>query len=285
MSGDADLVRALVPLAEAIPLARAALTGGALRLGQARTSNPPRTTLVQITRADGTPVGSSRPLSSDTGRDDGDPGRRTPDIGRERTDTGPRTSDVGHAGAHCDLCHESIATGHAHLIDVTDHSLHCVCRACALLFTPKGAGTGRFRAVPDRYEQLEADADGPWLTMEVPVGLAFFIRAENGELAAFYPSPAGATQSALSIDSWQDLAARAPRLATLEPEVEALLVRQLHGRRDAFIVPVDVCYELVGIVRRDWRGFDGGRAVRSAIDERFDRMRARSLASREGVSA
>jgi hypothetical protein len=274
MNGDADLVRALVPLAEAIPLARAALAGGTLRLGRARTStpNPARTALVQITRADGTPVRSSRPLSPDIGR-------------QEIEDAGHRIPSAGHDDAYCDLCHETIAGDHAHLIDATDHSLHCVCRACALLFTPKGAGTGRFRAVPDRYEQLQGDAEAPWLTMEVPVGLAFFIRAENGDVAAFYPSPAGATQSALSPDSWQDLAARAPRLATLEPEVEALLVRQLHGRRDAFIVPVDVCYELVGIVRRDWRGFDGGRAVRSAIDEWFDRVRARSLASREGVSA
>lgn len=266
MNGDADLVRALVPLAEAIPLARAALTGGALRLGRARAStpNPARTPLVQITRADGTPVGS--PQSS-------------------RSEVGRWTPDTGHGDAHCDLCHETIAVDHAHLIDVTDHSLHCVCRACALLFTPKGASAGRFRAVPDRYEQLHGDAGTPWLTMEVPVGLAFFIRAEDGEVAAFYPSPAGATQSSLSPDSWQDLLAREPRLATLAPEVEALLVRQLHGRRDAFIVPVDMCYELVGIVRRDWRGFDGGRVVRSAIDERFDRVQARSLASREGVSA
>jgi hypothetical protein len=254
MNGDAVLVRALSPLAGAIPFVRAALADGALGVGSAGPAmpNPPRTPLVQITRADGTPVGSPR-------------------------------AQAGHGDAQCDLCHETIPTGHAHVIDVADHALHCVCRACALLFTSKSAG--RFRAVPDRYEQLDGDAESPWLTMDVPVGLVFFIRSENGEVAAFYPSPAGATRSALQPDSWEALLARAPRLATLEPDVEALLVRHLRGRQDAFIVPVDVCYELVGIVRRDWRGLDGGRAVRSAIDGWFDRVQARSLAPPEGVSA
>jgi hypothetical protein len=254
MTGDAVLVRALGPLAGAIPFVRAALADGALGAARAVTAAPngPRPVFVPITRADGTPVGRRRP-------------------------------EAGHGDARCDLCHETIAAGHAHLIDVTDQALHCVCRACALLFTSKSAG--RFRAVPDRYEQLDGDAESPWLTMDVPVGLAFFIRLQNGEVAACYPSPAGATRSALPPDSWEALVARTPRLATLEPEVEALLVRHLRGRREAFIVPVDVCYELVGIVRRDWRGLGGGPAVRSAIDGWFDRVQARSLAQSEGVSA
>jgi hypothetical protein len=154
-----------------------------------------------------------------------------------------------------------------------------------LLFTPESGSSGRFRAVPERYEQLRAEAETPWMTMEVPVGLAYFIKAPNGDVSAFYPSPAGATQSPLSCESWQDLLAGEPRLATLEADVEALLVRCLRDRRDAFIVLVDVCYELVGLVRRDWRGFDGGPAVRTAIDGLFERVQARSVAPREGVSA
>ncbi len=50
--------------------------------------------------------------------------------------------DVHGAGA---------ATEHDHLVDLEQRSLLCTCRGCYLLFTPDGAGGGRFRAVPDRY--------------------------------------------------------------------------------------------------------------------------------------
>ena len=41
------------------------------------------------------------------------------------------------------------------------------------------------------------------------------------------------------------------------------------ARVEAYLVPIDVCYELVGQLRRLWRGFDGGREVRVALDEFF----------------
>jgi hypothetical protein len=56
-----------------------------------------------------------------------------------------------------------------------------------------------------------------------------------------------------------------PELATLEPEVEALLV----SRRESWIVPVDACYELVGRIKRTWRGFDGGSEAWREIDGFF----------------
>ena len=36
-------------------------------------------------------------------------------------------------------------------------------------------------------------------------------------------------------------------------------------------MPIDACYELVGQLRRLWRGFDGGQEAHDALDAFFDR--------------
>jgi hypothetical protein len=78
-------------------------------------------------------------------------------------------------------------------------------------------------------------------------------------------------------------------LATLESDVEALLIRAAGPDGDAyecFLVPVDKCYELVGQLRRVWRGFDGGEEARRHIDDFFSDLRARSrMAPAERVAA
>ena len=40
-------------------------------------------------------------------------------------------------------------------------------------------------------------------------------------------------------------------------------------------MPIDACYELVGQLRRLWRGFDGGSEAHDALDAFFDRRAAR----------
>ena len=50
-------------------------------------------------------------------------------------------------------------------------------------------------------------------------------------------------------------------LATLQPDVEALLINRVGERRDYFIAPIDRCYELVGLMRVYWRGLSGGTEV------------------------
>ena len=100
-------------------------------------------------------------------------------------------------------------------------------------------------------------------------------------VAAFYPGPAGATESELPLDAWADLVAADPRLATMQPDVEAFLVRSegSHGEREkaeCYIVPIDACYELVGHLRMLWRGFDGGTEANRKLDEFFDDVKARA---------
>ena len=53
-------------------------------------------------------------------------------------------------------------------------------------------------------------------------------------------------------------------------------VRTALPRWNAFVVPVDACYELAGLCRTHWRGFDGGDDVRREMDAFFARLRSRA---------
>jgi len=57
-----------------------------------------------------------------------------------------------------------------------------------------------------------------------------------------------------------------------------LLVRNVQRRGDfeSYIVPIDACYELVGRIRRRWKGFDGGEGAWNEIEAFFAEVRARS---------
>ena len=193
-----------------------------------------------------------------------------------------RPREPVRAGERCELCTEPIADEHGHLVDVEARRLLCACRGCYLLFTPDGAGGGHYRAVPDRYLALTDVrlSAAQWDALQIPVGVAFFfVNSTLARVAAFYPSPAGATESLLPLDTWEELVGAHPALSTLQPDVEALLVRADPDRAsgaECYLVPIDSCYELVGHLRRLWRGFDGGREAHGALDSFFDRVRARA---------
>jgi len=59
-------------------------------------------------------------------------------------------------------------------------------------------------------------------------------------------------------------------------DVEAALVRRHEGAFECFVVPIDACYELVGLVRSHWTGVAGGAEVWARIEAFFDRLRERS---------
>jgi Family of unknown function (DUF5947) len=180
----------------------------------------------------------------------------------------------------CEFCDVELGGEHSHVVNVSTRSLMCVCRACYLLFTHEGSAGGRYRPVPDRYFTVDtggAAKNQAWEALQIPVGVAFFFfNSSLGRVAAFYPSPAGATESLLPLDTWADIVRVHPFLAELAPDVEALLVRRTRDQAEAFIVPIDACYELVGRIRRHWRGFDGGPEAREQLDEFFSRLRERS---------
>ena len=79
--------------------------------------------------------------------------------------------------------------------------------------------------------------------------LAFLVRRDGW--VAHYPSPAGPVEAPLSPAGARALAELIPASAGVEPEVEALLLqRAVAGDTRALVVPLDACYELVGIVRQ-----------------------------------
>ncbi len=232
----------------------------------------------------GTPRGRSGPL---------DVLQRIRPIGGAGDDAVPVTAHPGaldvierlrrprpRPGECCELCGVEVADEHSHIVNVTSRSLLCACRPCYLLFQPGGAGGGRYRAVPERYLALPAFAlsRGQWDSLQIPVSVAFFFtNSSMGEVVGFYPGPAGATESLLPLEAWTELKAENPVLETLEPDVEALLVRTPRDEApECFIVPIDACYELVGQMRRLWRGFDGGQEANEAISQFFADVAARA---------
>jgi Family of unknown function (DUF5947) len=177
----------------------------------------------------------------------------------------------------CDLCGEPVPAVHRHLIDVDDRRLLCACRPCTILFDHTGAGGGHFRLLPDRTRALAGfDLDDTlWRSLDIPVELAFFFYSSAaGKVVAFYPAPAGATESLLQLEAWDELVRRNPVLEELEPDVEALLVDRTGGagRHRHWLVPVDRCYELVGLIRTHWKGFRGGSELWEQVETFFDQL-------------
>jgi uncharacterized protein DUF5947 len=204
---------------------------------------------------------------------------------RELAAARARSSAAGSPGAvagRCEFCGVGIGEPHGHLVDLPRHALLCVCRPCYLLFTHDGAGGARFRAVPERYLSLPAFAPAheAWDALQIPIGLAFFFTSSaTGRTTAFYPSPAGATESELPLEAWNDVLRLLPPVAQMAADVEALLVRRRDRQVDALIVPIDACYELVGRIRRAWRGFQGGDDLWREVDGFFTRALERAQGS------
>jgi hypothetical protein len=198
-----------------------------------------------------------------------------------------RASTAGDPSPHeqqqCELCGGPLPGEHRHVADLRSRSLLCSCRGCVVLLGRPGAGGDHFRLVPDRCRRLAAFHldDEQWASLQLPVDLAFFFRSSPAErVVALYPSPLGATESQLELDAWTELERENPVLGELEPDVEALLVNRARGRREHFLVPIDVCYTLVALIRSHWKGLAGGSDVWREIEQFFDELRERSEEAR-----
>jgi sorbitol-specific phosphotransferase system component IIC len=72
-----------------------------------------------------------------------------------------------------------------------------------------------------------------------------------------------------------------PILNKIGPDVEALLVNRVGLARgvsaaEYYIVPIDACYKLVGLIRIHWRGLSGGTEVWKEIADFFTQLRTRA---------
>jgi hypothetical protein len=177
------------------------------------------------------------------------------------------------------MCAEPVAATHRHLLDLGARELRCACRACTILFADPAAARGRYRLVPDRRWYLpgfDLD-DATWAGLRIPVQTAFLFRdSAAGRTALFYPSPAGAVESPLDQDLWARLEKANPVLDRLADDVEALLVNRAGDHRDHWLVPVDDCYTLVGLLRARWKGLAGGPEVWDEIAGFFTELRRRA---------
>jgi hypothetical protein len=170
----------------------------------------------------------------------------------------------------CELCSEVLDGRHGHLIA-------CACRACYLLFTHGGAAAGgKYRAIPER---ICHDPERPldpldWNELQIPVTMAFFFRnSALDRVVAGYPSPGGVTECELDLEAWDRLAVAYPLLAELTPDTEAIFVHS----EEVFLIPIDMCYSLVGELRLYWQGFDGGAEVHAALDKFLTGLRRRAV--------
>lgn len=183
------------------------------------------------------------------------------------------------AAERCGLCGSPVASQHRHVLDLERRELHCACQACSVLFDHSAAGGSHYRLIPQRCRVLQGFEldDLAWLALGLPVQMAFFVReGASQRMRAFYPSPAGATESQLSLEAWDELEAANPVLAEIESDVEALLVDRRDSTTHAFIVGIDECYRLVAVVRAHWRGFTGGERVWQEIERFFSELPSRA---------
>ena len=189
-----------------------------------------------------------------------------------------------------------------------ERALRCACRPCSLLFSEERAGVdgafvAGYRTVPDRYRRdpdftltdagLGRPAD-PGLDGVLPPRLHARRRPSPATRARQAPPRAS---SASSRSTRASARRGSPRCCSPtsrpcwcgDPATARRISRvQLRPRvSECFLVPIDACYRLVGLVRTTWKGFDGGAAAWAAIDGFFDdvRGRARDLRPSDGGPA
>jgi hypothetical protein len=195
------------------------------------------------------------------------------------------------ATERCEMCSRELAPEHQHLVEPANRKLICSCDACAILF--EGQSGTKYKRVPRRVLFLQDFqlTDGQWDGLMVPIEMAFFFKSSpHGKVIALYPSPAGPTESLLSLGVWGDVEQANPVLNGMEADVLALLVNRVaHARRSGpaeyYLAPIDECYKLVGLIRTHWHGLSGGTEVWREIGAFFAALKKRAGFGQEGVHA
>ena len=94
---------------------------------------------------------------------------------------------------------------HSHLLEPAKRQILCACEACSLLFC--GQRGANYLRIPRRIRLLSTFqmTDMEWEALMIPINLAFFyFDSASARMVAMYPSPAGATESLLTLEAWDE---------------------------------------------------------------------------------
>ena len=114
-----------------------------------------------------------------------------------------------------------------------------------------------------RYEPDFRMTDAQWDSLLIPIGLAFFVYCtpRSSACARSIPGRRGRPSRCYPWRRGRGSRQENPALRDMEPDVEALLVNRVGSARDHYIVPIDRCYRLAGLIRMRWHGLSGGEEV------------------------
>ena len=184
------------------------------------------------------------------------------------------------------MCSAELTPDHEHLVEPANRQMVCACQACAILFS--GTANKKYRRVPRRIVYLKNFqlTEAQWESLLIPIGMAFFFNSSSaGRVIALYPSPAGATESLLDFEAWDEIVQNNPVLRELEPDTEALLVNRVRGAEEYYLLPISECYKLVGLIRSRWHGLSGGTEVWESIADFFGELKAKSVTDGAAAAA
>jgi hypothetical protein len=176
----------------------------------------------------------------------------------------------------CNFCGRTLSPDHRHLVDLSAMKFMCTCEMCMVTL----AESSTYKPLPQRSIELINFnlSDALWSDFLIPVNMAFFVlsSARNGAVA-YYPAPTGATESKLKMEAWDKLVLLNPVLNDLAPDLEALLINRLDEQGQYYIVPIDSCYKLIGMIRVAWKGIFGGKEVNDIIRKFFIELKSKSV--------
>ncbi|MEP7145563.1 MAG: DUF5947 family protein [bacterium] len=175
----------------------------------------------------------------------------------------------------CDFCGKIIPPDHRHLVDLTSLKFMCACELCSVV----QAVVGVYKPLPQRFLRLNDFqlSDELWSDFMIPVNMAFFVFSSLRKgTVAYYPAPTGATESKLKLEAWEKLEQLNPVLKSLVPDLEGLLINRIDSSPLYYIVPIDSCYKLIGMIRNSWQGLFGGSGTKVTTRKFFDELSERS---------